>query len=40
MNVPNKTFREQMKVIVESVEKVELANTTDFEKLFVKSLNF
>lgn len=36
----NKTFREQMKALVESVEKVELANTPDFEKLFVKSLNF
>jgi uncharacterized 2Fe-2S/4Fe-4S cluster protein (DUF4445 family) len=36
----NTSFREQMKETAALVEKVELANTPDFERLFVNSLGF
>jgi uncharacterized 2Fe-2S/4Fe-4S cluster protein (DUF4445 family) len=36
----NKDFREDMKTLVRTVDKIELSNEPDFEKLFVDSLKF
>ena len=36
----NKAYRREMKEIVKSIDVLELANFPDFEKIFVKSLNF
>ncbi|MDR3249385.1 MAG: ASKHA domain-containing protein [Treponema sp.] len=36
----NATFRDRMKDLAAGVEKVELANTAEFERLFVNSLGF
>lgn len=36
----NESYRDQMKEVVQEVEVVELANYQDFDKVFVKSLNF
>ncbi|MDR0886709.1 MAG: ASKHA domain-containing protein [Clostridiales Family XIII bacterium] len=36
----NAEIRDEMKSLVESIDKIELANTPGFEKLFIDSLNF
>ncbi|HWQ79514.1 MAG TPA: ASKHA domain-containing protein [Anaerovoracaceae bacterium] len=36
----NKDFRRRMKALVSSIEKIELSNSPDFEKLYVASLVF
>jgi uncharacterized 2Fe-2S/4Fe-4S cluster protein (DUF4445 family) len=36
----NEEFRKIIPAIIENVEKIELANTPDFENIFVRSLGF